>query len=361
MAKENKEKIGFFKRIFLAVKEFEQYGIFAAEDVSVSIKYLLKIMLIFVLVVSGIFMYQFHTYFQGAVEYFNNNINEVYFLDGYLVLNQGDKIEIRNDTSILPYILIDTDASNEEIESYQNELNHYSTGILMLNNKLIYKNDLLNQTVEYQYSDLLANYGIQEFHKQDIVNLIEGIDKVSLYVSIFIILFIYLYMIYFATALVDIIMLAVLGFIVGRMVGIKIRLKATFNIGIYAITLPILLNLVYVIVRNLTGFTIQYFSWMYTTISYIYVIVAILMIRTDFINKQVELMKILEEQERVRQQMKWQEEQKKKEEEKNENKDNKDNNDEPKEEKKKSKKKEKDENSLGEGGLAPQETRRIAK
>ena len=156
-------------------------------------------------------------------------------------------------------------------------------------------------------------------------------------------------------------MLAVLGFIIGRMVGIKIRFKATFNIGVYALTLPILLNLVYIVVKNLTGFTIQYFSWMYTTISYIYVIVAILMIRTDFINKQVELMKILEEQERVRQQMKWQEEQKKKEEEKNENKDNKDNKEEPKEEKKKQKKKEKEEKGLGEGGLAPQESRRFAK
>lgn len=104
--------------------------------------------------------------------------------------------------------------------------------------------------------------------------------------------------------------------------------------GVYALTLPILLNIIYIVVNTFTGLEIKYFSWMYTTISYIYMIVAILMIKTDLINRQVELMKIIEEQEKVKKEI--EEQKRKKEEEKK--KEPKDDNEEEKEQKKKEKK-----------------------
>lgn len=362
MTKEDNMKVGFFKRIYLAVTDFERYGIFGAESISTAIKYLLKIMLIFVIVVAGIFLYQFHTYFQEALSYFKENISELHFVEGNLEINQGETVEIQNDHSILPYLMIDTDATEEQIQDYTKKLSGYETGMLILKDKVIYKNELLAQQMEYRFQDILQNYPIPEFDKQGVLDFISQIDKVSLYISLFIVMAIYLYVIYLATTFVDVVMLAVLGFIVARIAGMKIRLKATFNIGIYALTLPLLLNLIYIVVNSLTGFTVQYFSWMYTTISYIYVIVAILMIKADFMNKQAELMKIIEEQERVRQEMKLREEQQKKEEEKNENKDNRDkeNKDEDKkEEKKKTRKKEKEETGLTGDGLAPQEASKL--
>lgn len=346
------EKIGFFKRVYLAIKEFEQYAIFAAENLSIAIKYLLKIMLIFVLIVCGIFIYQFHTSLKGAITYFNNNIDEVYYSNGNLEVNNGEKIEIQNDNEVISFILIDTDALEEDVKEYEKKLVDYETGMIVLKDKIIYKNELLTQSLEYPYASIMANYQINEFNKQGVVDFISQIDMVSLYISLFIIAFIYLYVIYIATTFIDVLMLAVLGFIISRIVGMKIRFKATFNIGSYAITLPILLNLSYVLINTLTGFTIQYFNWMYTTISYIYVIVAILMIKADFINKQAELMKIIEEQQKVRQEMIQKEEQRKQEEEKKENKDNKDEKGQTEEEKKKTKKKQ--EKGLSDDGLAPQ-------
>lgn len=341
------EKIGFFKRIYLAIKEFDFYGIFAAEKLSVAIKYLLGIILIFVLVVSSVFLYQFHTSVQGAINYFNNNIEELSFSEGVLEINKGNKIEIQNEKEVLQYIVIDTDADEEEIKKYEQDVLTFDNGMIILNDKIIYKNEILAQSMEYKYADIIANYPISTFNKQDVVNVISGIDMTSLYVSIFIVMFIYLYVIYLATTLVDIVMLAVLGFIVARIAGMRIRFKACFNIGVYALTLPVLLNLLYIIVNNLTGFTIEYFSWMYTTVSYIYVIVAILIIKTDFMNKQAELMKIIEEQEKVRQEIKQKEEEERKKEEEKKKEDN-----EPKEGKKRGKKKE--EKPLGDDGLAPQ-------
>ena len=75
---------------------------------------------------------------------------------------------------------------------------------------------------------------------------------------------------------------------------------------------PIILNAIYIVVNLFTGFEVKYFQWMYATISYIYIIIAILMIKTDLINRQIELQKIYEEQEKVKKEL---EEQRRKEEE----------------------------------------------
>lgn len=149
------------------------------------------------------------------------------------------------------------------------------------------------------------------------------------YEIFFIIVFFSVLIAYFTTTFIDSAMLGILGLIVARLLGIRIKYKSTLNIGIHALTLPLILQIIYLIVNILTGFEIKYFQWMYTTISYIYVVVAILMIKTQFINQQIELMKIQLEQEKVREEMKQQEEkneenpeEKEKEKSENENKEN---------------------------------------
>jgi len=80
---------------------------------------------------------------------------------------------------------------------------------------------------------------------------------------------------------------------------LRLRYKATFSLGAHAITLPVILNLIYVIINTYTGFTINNFQWMYTSISYIYVVVAILMIKTEIINQRIQLIKLQEIQAQV--------------------------------------------------------------
>lgn len=112
-------------------------------------------------------------------------------------------------------------------------------------------------------------------------------------------IFIYLLIVYLASNLVDAIVLGALGYLFSRIMRLRLRFKATFNIGAYALTLPILLNIIYIIVNTFTGFTINYFQWMYTTISYIYVVAAILMIKTEIINQRIQLIKLQQIQEQA--------------------------------------------------------------
>ena len=124
-------------------------------------------------------------------------------------------------------------------------------------------------------------------------------------------IFIYLFIIYLSTILIYILLLTLLTYIVTRIAGLRLKTTATYNIAAYSLTLPIVLEIIYGVVNITTGFTIEYFQVMYTAIASIYVITAILMIKSDAIKKQLELNKIIEEQERVRQELKRKEEEEK--------------------------------------------------
>lgn len=347
MADENTNKMNFFKRIITSIKDFDKYQIFALEKTSTAIKYLMLLMLIFSIVIAATFTYQFKLSIDDAVGYFNENIYEVNYKEETLSINEGKEIIILTDKEILPIVIINTGANEEQQNKYIEEVSKYDSGIILLNDKIIYKNGILTQDIEYSYKYIANNYGITEFNKQAVIDVINDVNAVQLYYSFFIAAFIYMFIIYFTSTLLDALMLAILGYLVGRVIGIKIKFSASFNMGIYALTLPIILNLIYIVVNTFTGFYVKYFQWMYTTISYIYMIVAILIIKTDLISRQIELMKIVEEQEKVRKEL--EEKQRKEEEEKNkEPKDNK----EPEKEKKKDKKEKED--SVGDNGLAPQ-------
>lgn len=352
MAEDNKGKVGFFKRMLMGIKDFDKYGVLASEKVGTAVKYLLTLVCIFIICISAVFTYKFYSSAKAGLEYYNQNIQDISYKDEKLSINEGKKIEMQNDESLIPYIMIHTGATKEETEKHIEKLNLNSNGILVLNDKIIYRNEMVNQNIEYSYDKLGSNYQVTEFNKQQVEEFIKKIDGISLYVSFYIVMFIYLYIVYLFSILVDVFVLALLGFIFARIAGLKMRFKANFNMAVYALTLPILLNLIYIVINFFTGFEIKYFQWMYTTISYIYMIVAILMIKADFIHKQVELQKIIEEQKRVKEEMQKREEEKK-EEQKDENEEEKEET--PEEEKTKKKKRSNKNNDLGNEGLAPQE------
>lgn len=262
-----------------------------------------------------------------------------------------------NDGEALQIIIINTNEETDLENEYKDKINKYEDGIVILSDKVIYKNTMLNQSLEYEYRDILNSYNVQQFEKQDVLNFINSINRIGLYSGFILVVAMYMFTIYFISTLIDAFMLAILGFILARIIGIKIKFKATFNMGIYALTLPIILNLIYLVINTFTGFTIRYFQWMYTTISYIYVIVAILIIKTDLINRQMELMRIVEEQEKVKKELEEKERMEKEKKEREEHKENKDEGEKLKQKKKDKEKEDKgiEDKGIEDSGLAPQE------
>lgn len=248
-------------------------------------------------------------------------------------MSSNEPIIIENEKNPIQIIIVDTseDANKEEL---MEKINMYQNGILVLSDRAVISTSLLSQDQSIYYSSIY-NSNIQ--NKEEFMNLISGSSMINTYIIFFATVFVYLFIVYFASNIVDGIMLGILGYIFARIVRLRLKFKATFNIGMHALTLPIILNLIYIIVRTFTGFTVSYFQWMYEAISYIYVAVAILMIKTEIINQKIQLIRLEQIQAKATEEEEKEEERREKEKQDKKREKEKKEKDEKKEEKKKNK------------------------
>lgn len=70
--------------------------------------------------------------------------------------------------------------------------------------------------------------------------------------------------------------------------------------SIHSLTLPIILNIIYVILNMVFNIEISYFRTMYTSIAYIYLIASILIMKSDMIKRHQVISKIIEVQNKVK-------------------------------------------------------------
>ena len=296
------------KKFIYSIIKFEKYPEMAAQGVWSAIKYLMVIMAIFSIIVSAGTTYQTYSYVNKVVSYVETNLPEIQYKDGILEVKSEEKIE---DETQLGKIIIDTNTEDENlINEYINSVSANENGILFLKDKVILKSMLSTENTTTDYKTLLQNYNIEktEFNKQDIISYVRSTEFLQVYIAYFGTMFIYTFAIYLLSALIDALVLAALGYLTTLLLKMKIRFVAVYNMAIYGLTLPILLNAIYYIVNSITGFTIQYFQVMYISVAYIYLAAAIFMIKSDYIKKQQELIKIQEEQENVKKELQEQEE-----------------------------------------------------
>lgn len=219
---ENK-KMPFFKRIKNAVTNFESYSDFAIEKLSIAIKYIAKLTLIFSIIMAVLFSYKFSQF-----------IND-----------------------------------EEQMQIMTNQLQ----GVAGLDVKTI----------------------------EESIQLIRSSDNATFYTTLTIVVFLYFFCGNFIYNLVSALIVSIIGLIISRLARIRLKYKPIYIMSIYALTLSIILNCIYMIANILTGFRIDYFNIVYDVLAYIYIVTAILMIKTDFIEQQQELIKILEEQRKIKQ------------------------------------------------------------
>ena len=294
MSEEVKKKSNFFKDLIKSIKDLDKYEDFALEEPSKSFKYILKLILLLAIIVAVVNTYQGISNTKKIYVELKEILPDFSYSEGTLTVDSEEPIIIKNYEDTIGTIAIDTNADSDKIKKYEEDRN---IDILFLSDRFT----LLNiGQVSYRYSDFLSSYDIKEFTKQEAVDYIDNLNIISLFTSIYVMLFIYIFILYFIKIIIDVLLLALIAYFISILARVKIKFAPAFNIAIHSITLPVLLNLIYIVVNVLTGFEIKYFNVMYYTISYIYVVVAILMIKTDFINRQMELMKIIQEQEKIK-------------------------------------------------------------
>lgn len=305
---ETGEKISFFERLKIAIFKFEDYAKLAAQKISKAIIYMLILMIVFALCVSAATTYKFSQSLNSLANYINNEIETLQFKDGILSIvpssNKDKPIIIENEELPIGKIIIDTgDLEQSKIDEYNDQIKKYTSGLVVLKDKIITKTDMSTITTTMTYKDISEQYGISDFNKENIISMISSEESIKLCMSFFAITSIYLFIVYFSTVLIDAIFLALLAYITSIIARVRLRPSAAYNIAVYSLSLPVILNLAYIIANILTGFVIEYFQVVYTAIASIYVVATVLIIRSDVIKKQAELNRIMSEQEKVRQEM----------------------------------------------------------
>lgn len=301
---------GFFKDVLKSIKDFDKYEDFGLEGVGKTSGYLIKLVAIFTIIITCMTVYKFSNSVKEAVNYFNEKVTDLSYADGILTVNNNEKFEVVSDKYITGKIIVDTEnLSDKKIEEYKNQVKNQNNGLIILKDKMLLKNEMLSAISETSYQDFFAKYNITSLDKQQIIDYINN-NLLQIYTSVFVTMFIYMFVVYLASILVDALVLGFLAYLIARIFRMKIKYSASFSMGVHALTLSIILNMVYVIMNGFTGWTVKYFQFMYTTISYIYIVTAILMIRTDYMKRQAEVEKIKSVQEQVKEKIKQKEQEK---------------------------------------------------
>lgn len=320
--KEDKKDVlkkGFFSKVWDSVTKIEKYPDMAAEGLGRALIYICKIVAILAIVLCFGMMYQTYQMIQEGMHYLQNEFPEFSYKEGILNVSSEEKITISEDDSYVGETIIDTNTEDEQIiNQYMNEIEKSGSGMIVLKDKVILKNGAVSGTINYNYNELLGQMGITEFTKQTVIDYANSSKVISLYASVFITIFIYSFIMYLVTTLSNAVFLAIFGYLTTWLARIKMRFVAVFNMSIYALTLSVLLNMLYIAVNIVIDFNIEYFQVMYVSVAAIYLVAAIFLLKTEFIKRQMELMKIAEAQEIVRREMEEKEQEKKQEEEKKE-------------------------------------------
>lgn len=322
----SQEKIGFFKRIKIAVFKLEEYGFFLGERLSKSFKYFFLLILLLTVVMVAAGAYDFYNMLNTGFSYVKNELPEFSYSDGSLKFERNVEAYDR-DYEFKLYINTDDDVSNETLTSYKDDIYSVQDGIILLKDKVIYITQ--GNSLENTYEKIINMYNLNISNKQDFVNLIDSVGVFNIVIIYAVSSFISAYLINVIYILLDLVVIAAFGYVASRICGIKFKVAPMITLSIYSLTLSIILTGIYNVVLVFTGFVIKYFEIMYLLIAYVYIIAAIFMIKYDLIKQTEELQKIIEVQKQVKkdaeERLEEKEKEKTKEEEKEEEENKKDN------------------------------------
>ncbi len=298
MEKENK-KIGFFSRIKIAVAKLENYSLFLEEKTSVAVKYFFLIVLLLTVVIGMVETYSVMQMIDKGYHYLQNEMPDFSYENQTLHFSQNISAY---DQEFDFYMITDTDENltEETMQEYRNQIK--SVGIIFLKDKAIYKSGI--EEIAYKYSDFADQSGLSTLNKEQLIQEIDEIGMLGIAITIFLLMIASIYIIQIISIFMDWLVISIFTFLAARICRINMPIKAAFNISIYALTLSIILSMLYNVAYYLTGFYTEYFRLVYLLISYVYVVAAILMMKSDLLKQQAEVGKIIEVQKKIHEETK---------------------------------------------------------
>ena len=315
--------MGFFKKVKYSIFNIEKYPEMATEGFGKAISYIAKLVVVLGIILSVWTLYQIYQMIQEGTNYIENEFPDFSYSDGILTVDTDEVINIENEQ--FGKFIIDTNTDSEEtINQYKNSISETGTGVIILKDQVTIKDTAMIGEISYNYKESLESMNITEFNKQDLINYVRQGQINTVYVSLFVSLFIYSFALFFINTLWYAVIISIVGYLTMLILKMRMRFVAVFNMGIYALTLSTVLNIIYVLINIFFDFAIEYFGIMYVTVATIYLLAAIFILKSELIKKQAEVMKIVEAEQIVKKEMENKEKEEEPKEEKTESNEKKD-------------------------------------
>lgn len=268
------DSLSFPKRFLMSIKDIDKYNQIGISKISKSFEYIIELLLIFSIILTITISYKANTFINQTIGFIQNELPDFTIKDNNLDINLEQPISKEINEYIKIKIIID---NTENAETYAESMTNYDGNvILFLKNKIYFKYASGLEKTE-TYDELVNEYNLTDANKLGIITKIQSLDIKQISIGIFVAIFI----VAVITTIVNVLALSLLGEIIVKLLRANINYKAVFNMSISAITFPTILSLMFFILWFTIGFAMPYLQMMYTIISYIYLIAAILIIRAD--------------------------------------------------------------------------------
>lgn len=168
-----KEKLSFLKKIKIGIFDFDGYQDLAAEKISKTIVYIVLLMLIFSIVISLSYTFKFNQVIKEIKNYINTEISEITYENGNINIVPKNAEEIKKvDGDFLDAtIIINTQTDDEQkINKTIDDIKLQKNGILILKDRIIIKNEIMSNTIEYSFKDIFETYNISKISKTEVIN-----------------------------------------------------------------------------------------------------------------------------------------------------------------------------------------------
>lgn len=289
------KKLGFFKKVKIAIFNLEKYGLLVAENVKHSIKYLIILVLISSMCFGIVDIININNMINKGIDYIENQMPDFELKDGEILLERP--VNAYDEEYGIKLISINENTlTDSELQKYKND----EKTIILLKDKIVLNAYGLYN--EYSYNYLKQVFNVEEINKKEFIDLYKELNvttKIS--ITMFISLSLAFFIVNFYETILYSLIVALFGYFVAQIGRIRIKFSTSLTLAIYSLTLSTILNLIYIVQYNFTGFEIPYFEMVYLLIAYIYIVAAILIIKTDLINQVMQLQKIQEEQKKTSQ------------------------------------------------------------
>lgn len=274
-----KIKLSFFKKIKVSIIDFDKYYIIASESVSRTIGYLVKLFILFSVIVSIAVTYKVADTIKDVCNNIEKDVPSFKLTDNTFSVDSEEIIRIeKNDGYINLKVIMD---NSDEYEQYKQELETYNGYAIALNKHNFTAKISGGNVVSFSYEEIKDNFANDiSITKESIINIL---TDTNVYILVFAYIVIVLFLIYFVSMLIDIFALSLLGLIITKIVRLPLTYSSVLAIAASSTTLPIILNLLYLLANVLMNFTMPQFQTMITLVSYIYLIAGILILRSNLI------------------------------------------------------------------------------